>query len=124
MSRSKRSRRRAGVTLIEIMVVLVIMSLIASGVGVMVIKMMDRARIDATNTRARTIQQVAMQYLLDKPSECPNVDALLRENMLDATTDPRDGWSHPFNIGCEGTAVHVRSAGSDGEFGTQDDLGF
>lgn len=121
---NKRRRRRAGVTLIEIMVVLVIMSLIASAVGVTVVKMIERARIDTTKTRARSIQQAVITYLFDNPNSCPDVDTLLKANVIDRTTDPRDGWSRAFSVECEGTTIHVRSAGSDGEFGSEDDLGF
>src|SRR5690349_20753083 len=102
----QRRRRRAGVTQIEIMVVLVIMSLIASAVGVAVVKMIERARADTTKTRARSIQEAVNGYLLDNPNTCPDVDTLLKANAIDSTTDPRDGWSRPFSIACEGTTIH------------------
>lgn len=106
------------------MVVLVIMALISGGVAMGVLRSMERARRDTTLTRARTIQAATVGYLLDKPLDCPTLDDLLSANSLDKTTDPNDGWHRQFRIECEGSTVHVRSAGSDGEFGTDDDIGF
>lgn len=117
-------RRRAGMTLIEILVVLVIMSAIASAVGFAVVKNLERSRIQDTKTRARTIQAAVAAYLMDNIGKCPNVDDLVRADILDSTTDHRDAWGRPFVIECEGTTIHVKSTGSDGQPGTVDDLGF
>jgi general secretion pathway protein G len=120
----KRRRRRQGMTLIELMAVMVIMATMASAVALGVMKYMEDARRRETQTRARAIQSGAIAYLMDTPGECPGVEELTRRNILDSTTDARDGWGHAFTIDCEDDTVHVRSRGKDGQFGTEDDLGF
>lgn len=61
---------------------------------------------------------------MDEGGDCPTVEDLARADILDKTTDPNDGWGHPFAIECEENLVHVRSSGADGALGTEDDLGF
>lgn len=117
-------RRRAGMTLIEILVVLVIMAAIASAVGVAVLKSLDQSRVRNTETRARTLQSAAVAYLVDHPGECPDVEDLEESEILDPTTDHNDGWGRQFSIECEESTIHVRSRGPDGEQETDDDVGF
>jgi type II secretory pathway pseudopilin PulG len=111
-------------TLIEIMVVLLIMSAIASAIGFGVIRSMRIARQRETETRARTIQNAVVSFIAEKPDECPTVQELLQEDILDKTTNPRDGWGREFAIECDGTTAHVRSSGEDGQMATKDDIGF
>jgi general secretion pathway protein G len=120
----KRNRRREGMTLIEIMVVLLIMSAIASAVGFAVISNLRKAHERETATRARTIQTAVIAYVAEKPAECPTMQDLLQDEILDKTTDHRDAWGHAFTIECDGSTAHVRSSGQDGQMGTGDDIGF
>jgi type II secretory pathway pseudopilin PulG len=110
-------------TLIEIMVVLVIMTAIASAVALGVMDALSRANKRDTLTRARTIQAAATGHLLDG-GECPQVADLARENILDVTTEHTDAWGNAFHVECEETVVHVRSPGPDEVLGTEDDIGF
>src|SRR5262245_58104319 len=117
-------RRRMGMTLIEVMAVMVIMAAMASAVAIGIMKYLEDARRRETQTRARAIQSGALAYLMDSPGECPSVEELARRNILDRTTDARDGWGHAFSIECEDETIHVRSSGKDGQAGTEDDVGF
>lgn len=120
----KRRRRRAGMTLIEILVVLVIMGAIASAVGFSVLKSLDQSRIQNTKTRARTMQAAVVGYKLEHAADCPDVDDLQQADILDSTTDHNDAWGRAFTIECEASTIHVWSAGPDGALGTADDIGF
>lgn len=121
----KKKRRRAiGMTLIEILVVLVIMSMVAAAAGFAVIKNLERARKQEALTRARTLQGAAVAFMMDNPSSCPDPEALSEEGILDSTTDHRDPWGNAFLIECDGHTIHVSSGGSDGQHGTEDDVGF
>ena len=120
----RRRLRREGMTLIEILVVLVIMAAMASAVGYAMISYIDSAHKRESETRARTLQSASIAYLLESPGECPSVDDLLERDIIDKTTNHKDGWGRPFSIDCEGSTVHVRSGGKDGELGTSDDVGF
>ena len=124
MQRRRARRRRQGFTLIEIMVVLVIMGAVASAVGFSVITSLKRSREKDAGTRARTIQSAVVAYLMDHPGACPTVDDMLKDDILDRTTNAKDPWDHAYLIECEGSVVHVHSSGDDGQAGTEDDIGF
>jgi general secretion pathway protein G len=121
---NKHRRRRAGMTLIEILVVLVIMGSIASAVAFSVLKSLNQSRIQNTKTRARTIQAAVVAYKLEHGADCPDVAALQKTDILDSTTDHNDAWSRAFTIECTASTIHVWSAGPDGATGTEDDIGF
>ena len=110
--------------LIEIMVVMVIMAMIAAATAVGVVRSLATAKKHDTETRARTIQQAVTGYILEGNEDCPDVDALMRADVLDRTTDPTDAWGNDFHVECDQGAVHVRSAGPDETFGNADDIGF
>lgn len=121
----KRRRRRAGMTLVEVMAVLIIMAIIASAIGISVMKAMSDANKRATATDARAIQGAATQYVLENPRDgCPDVHDLMENGTLDPTRDNTDAWGNEFLIECDANAIHVKSAGEDGQFGTDDDIGF
>ncbi|HEX2675153.1 MAG TPA: prepilin-type N-terminal cleavage/methylation domain-containing protein [Polyangiales bacterium] len=117
--------RHAGFSLLEILVVLVVMSLMASAVAWNQMKSLDNSRRHETVTRARTIQSVTQAYLMESSTRrCPTIDELAKGGSLDRTTDHRDGWGGAFLIECDDDTVHVRSAGHDGVMNTEDDVGF
>ena len=125
---SKRSRRRSareGMTLVEIMVVLVILSMIATAITISVMKSMAEAKRHEAMTRARTLQNATVSYFMSEPSsECPAPADLVRAGILDLTRTTKDPWGNDFAIACEENVVHVKSAGADSAFGTEDDVGF
>jgi len=126
MQHRQRARRELeGTTLIELMVVIVIMTAIASAVAIGVMKSWTTARINDTKTRARTLQAATSAYLLAQGGgDCPRVEDLERAQVLDPTTQHTDAWDRPFTIECDEVSVHVRSPGPDAELGTDDDVGF
>lgn len=119
MKRRKRSRQ--GVTLIEVMVVMVILAMISAAAGFAVLKNFEQARLQETKTRARTIQSAVVQYLTEH-SECPDTTELVKSGILERSTDPNDGWGRPYTIECDEATIHVASTGHDGLAGTPDDV--
>ncbi|RZO58863.1 MAG: prepilin-type N-terminal cleavage/methylation domain-containing protein [Sandaracinaceae bacterium] len=119
--RIRRRSRRAGMTLVEIMIVVIIMSLIATAVGMAVIPMIVRARIEQASTDAATIRGVAEMWLIENGT-CPSVSELVDEGVLRDGTRTLDPWDSPWSLECERTSVHVTSAGPDRELGTEDDI--
>ena len=124
MQRRRTRRRPQGFTLVEVMVVLVILSALASAVGFAVVANLKRSREKDAGMRARTIQSAAVAYLMDHPGACPTVDDMLEDDILDRTTNAKDPWDHAYAIECDGSAVHVHSSGDDEQAGTADDIGF
>jgi type II secretory pathway pseudopilin PulG len=109
-------------TLIEIMVVVIIMAMLAVAVAINVLESLKNAKVNDAKTRARTLQSAAVAYMLETGSDCPDIDEITPQ--LDPTTEHTDPWQNDYRITCEGTVVHVASAGPDGDFDTEDDVAF
>lgn len=121
--RRLRRRRQEGMTLVEIMIVVIIMALIATAVGVAVLPRLKQARIDSTRTDAQSVRSAAVMYVSENAGgDCPNVEELTEGGYLDSSRRTADAWDNPFVIDCEGDDVIVTSSGPDGEMGTEDDI--
>jgi general secretion pathway protein G len=117
-----RRKRQQGITLIEMMIVLVIIAMIAGGVAVALLPRLEESRIKTTRTDAQAMRSVITLYLGDNPRSCPTVDDLLDGRYLDAQKRTTDAWDSPFQISCEDGDIMVISSGPDGQFGTEDDI--
>ena len=85
--RSIASARRAlerGMSLVEVMIVVVIIGLIASGAALGVFPKLKQAQVDTTKTGARTIRQAAESWRGGHAAdECPTPKQLIEEKQLD-----------------------------------------
>ncbi len=124
-----RARRRAlrryaqrGMTLIEIMIVVVIMGLIASAVGLGVFSQARKARVETATTEVRTIEHAVQLWQQDHPNGCPTVSQLQADRVLNDRTRSKDPWDNDYIVTCENGDVTVRSKGPDGQEGTDDDI--
>ena len=119
---SLRQLRRQGMTLIEIMIVVVIMALVATGVGIAVIPQLNKAKIQQARTGAQAIRTAVSLYVATNNTECATTEQLIEDKALDSSKSTNDPWDHEYRIECDGTEINVTSAGPDGEFGTEDDI--
>ena len=123
--RAERSRRRyqRGVTLIEVMIVVVILGMIAGGVAVAVFPKLKKAQIDTTTTSARALRSVAETWRSEHASDqCPTPQVLLNDHAIDSASKITDAWDDPFTITCQEDETIVSSAGPDKKENTQDDI--
>jgi general secretion pathway protein G len=119
--RRRRRRKSLGMTLIEIMVVLAIISLILGGVGVMALNRYKDAQVDDARNNAVLLHSLAEQYQLQK-RKCPKNVAELKAAGF-AAREAKDPWGNEFEIRCDqGGSIIVVSAGPDGTPGNEDDL--
>jgi general secretion pathway protein G len=115
---ARAARGERGMTLIEIMVVVVIMALIATGVAVAVVPQLRKAQVKTTCVRLNDIGAAAELYMMDN-TDCPSMDDL----KADLKGDPDDSWNNEMKVECPSEdEIIVISAGRDGNFGTDDDL--
>lgn len=122
-NRAARRRRRQGMTLVEIMIVVIIMAMIATAVGMAVLPRLQSAREESTRTDAQSIRSAVTMYLAENPSAgCPSIEDLTEEGILDSSRRLADAWDRDFQIECDGDNIAVSSSGSDGQFGTEDDI--
>ena len=122
-----------GMTLIEIMVVLVILGMIAAAVAVNVVKRqqdaeLKQARTDVQNIASQGVD--AFRVLKGRfPTTEEGIHILIQEGFLKANNAEgtiKDPWGHEYVYLCPGQAhpdaYDVKSNGPDGQPGTPDDI--
>lgn len=132
-ARCKRRSPEAGVTLIEMMVVLVIIAVVAVMVVPNVIGRPDQARVTVTRTDLRTVANALEMYRLDnrrypttgqglaalvtRPTDVPRPVNWAPGGYLAAT--PKDAWGTPlyYRSPGENGPYDLRSLGADGKAG-------
>lgn len=127
---SKNLRRRLaraaarGVTLVEVLIVVAILSLIAGGVAIYAIPKYQQAQKDTAKTDAKTLVQVVETWKLNHPGsgDCPTFEALKNDKALKPDQNTNDPWGHAYKIVCTGEEYGVTSAGPDGKEGSEDDI--
>jgi len=102
-----------GMTLIEIMIVIIIMASIATGVSLAVVKQLEKSRIKDAQMSACTIRNAVTLFQAENPSQCPSIDDL-KDGYLDSQKRTEDPWNHPYIIDCTGSDPDVYSNGPDG----------
>jgi len=137
----KRSLGQAGMTLIEIMVVLAIIALIGGVVGVGVMGRLEKAKMETAGNQIRSLEsalanykrdngyypstQQGLQALVEKPSSGRIPKFFPREGYLAKKKVPQDPWSQPYQYHSPGLYGHdyeIWSFGPDEEEGTEDDI--
>ncbi len=118
-----RLSRQRGMTLIEIMVVVAIISLVLGGVGLMAFNSFKQAQTDTAKKDVVQIQQAVELYMTQKRGKCPKTLQDLKASGVAAKVT-KDPWGTDYEIKCPGekTSVDVVSAGPDTELGTEDDV--
>ncbi len=121
-ARASRSSAR-GVTLVEVMIVVVILGLIAGGVAVAVFPKLKEAQVKTTRTSAMELRGAAEIWRGAHASdECPTPEQLKAEKAINSASKLTDAWDDPFKIACEDDETIVTSMGPDKKEGTQDDI--
>lgn len=116
-------RKREGMTLIEIMIVVIIMALIATAVGVAVLPRLQKARVETARTDIQNIRSALTLWEADNPGgQCPSVADLTENGYIDRQKSVTDPWDNEYHIECTGSDFVVTSAGEDGQMGTEDDV--
>jgi len=113
--RFKGRRASRGMTLIEIMVVLVILGLIASAVVIAVFPQLQKARVDRTTLDIGNIDSGLKLYNARKgkfPDTATGLKALVDMEILDKM--PKDAWGNDYVYTLENGRPVVTSYGADG----------
>ena len=111
-------RRRRGMTLIEIMVVITILGLIMAAVGVSVISTLEDAKRDTARLDIKNIQS-ALKIYYTKKGKYPDTGTGLRAlvEMRSLEKIPQDPWGHDYVYLNEGDTPVITSYGADGTQG-------
>ncbi len=129
--RERRNRRRAGITLIEMLVVVTIIALFAALVAPVMFRQSDKARVTAARAQISSFMTALGSYKLDTgvlPSTEEGLQALrVKPANLDSWQGPYlpkdiplDPWGHPYVYkypGEHGDEPDIISYGADGQPG-------
>jgi general secretion pathway protein G len=111
-----------GVTLVEVLIVVAIMSMMAAAVVVAVIPKFKDAQIKTADQNAREIRNAVTRYRARGTDTCPTVTQLVSEKEIDTASNTNDPWGSAFKIECGDDEVYVLSLGPDKKEGTADDI--
>jgi general secretion pathway protein G len=118
-------RATAGMTMLEIMIVLAIIGLVMSVVGVGVFQSYKKAQKKVAQVAVNEIAAKSVQFMTDNNNDCPkSIDDLVAQKYM--PKKQKDPWNHDFILRCPGTVntdgIDVISLGPDGQEGTADDI--
>jgi len=120
---SSRAALQSGMTFIEIMIVIIIMAMIATGVGMAILPGFERAKIKQAKSDVAAMRSAVQLYLAENSGKCPTIEDLKNERYVDKSKKTIDPWDQEFIIRCpEGDDPEVISTGPDKQEGTEDDI--
>src|SRR3954462_15565887 len=94
--RMRRSLQR-GVTLIEVMIVVVILGLIAGGVAVAVFPRFKEGQVKTTRTSALELRRAVESWRGMKGGDtCPTIDMFKADKQIDTASEASDAWDQAF----------------------------
>jgi general secretion pathway protein G len=120
-TRTVRAAQR-GVTLVEVLIVVAIMSLMSAAVVVAVIPKFKDAQVKTADQSAREIRNAVTRFRSRGTDQCPTVTQLVSEKEIDSASKLDDPWGSAFKIECADDEVYVLSLGPDKKEGTADDI--
>jgi general secretion pathway protein G len=117
--RSSRRRFTGGMTLLEVMVVVLIIGMIATVVGKVVLDRMEEARVNTAKAQIAQFMgaldlfyldngfypttEQGLRALVEKPIVGPVADTWGHRKYLESETIPLDPWGHEYFYQCPGT---------------------
>lgn len=125
-------RRTAGVTLLEIMVVVLIMGMIAAVVAKVVVDRLEVAKVELAKTQIRELcgaidlfyidngfyptTEQGLKALVEKPQTDPPVKKWPENGYLSSPSAPKDPWGRDFAYVCPGAQrkYEILCLGRDG----------
>lgn len=129
---ARRRSRRAGFTLLEILLVLTIIVVVGGLVGTNLIGAAEDAKADASKAQMQMIKQGIERYritiggvpesldvLVNGPSD-PKKKSKWRNPIMEEI--PMDAWDNDFVYKPSGASYELRSVGEDGQTNTDDDV--
>ncbi|MEN9579886.1 MAG: hypothetical protein RJA70_2895 [Pseudomonadota bacterium] len=115
-------KRHAGVTLVEVLIVVAIMAMLAGGVAFAVLPRMAETRVKTAKQGAQQIRSIVQIWQTENGAECPSLSQLKKDGFMDKGGNTDDPWNTPFSLKCTGEDIVVSSSGPDKKRGTQDDI--
>ena len=112
-----------GLTLVELIVVITIIGVLTAAISVGVMSAKKSADLKLAKTACNTIRDATIQWkAVHSGEDCPTIDQLKKEKILDTGFSVKDPWGVPFKLACDTDEITCTSAGPDRKDGTDDDI--
>jgi len=132
----RKSRRRQGFTLLEVLLVLAILVILASTVTFYFANTQRKANTRAAKVQIHAISQLLEEYHIDVgsyPQTADGLQALMQApaSLGDSTkwggpyskkAIPKDPWDREYVYESDGLSFTITSYGADGQEGSEDDV--
>ena len=126
MDNPRKKRRNPGFTLVEMLLVMTIIGVLATVVVVNFSGMGKDSRIKTTRLSIANIGTAIQTFEMNTgnyPKSLDELTAPLGDNEPLLTAGQlNDSWGTPFQVKFTGKKYEIRSAGKDGQIGTDDDI--
>jgi general secretion pathway protein G len=121
--RMQRRARARGLTLVELIVVITLIGVLTAAISVGVIAAKKNADLKLAKTACNTIRDATIQWkAIHSGEDCPTIDQLRTEKLLDTGFSMKDAWGGVFKLSCDTDEITCTSAGPDRKEGTEDDI--
>jgi general secretion pathway protein G len=121
-----RAIRRAasrGLTLVELVIVITIIGVLTAAISIGVMAAKKKADVGTTNTACNSVRSATILWKNSHPGEdCPTVDQLKSEGLLEKSFSSKDPWGNAFKLACDVDEITCSTAGPDRKEGTDDDI--
>lgn len=123
LRRARARRAHAGVTLVEVLIVVAIMALLGGSVGFYALQQYKRAEISTATEDARNLRKaIELWQVQNSESSCPTMGQLVADKQINSDSHQVDPWGQEWQFSCADEEIVVQSNGPDRKPGTADDI--
>lgn len=112
-----------GLTLVELVIVITIIGVLTAAISIGVMKAKGQADRGTSNTACNSVRSATILWKNAHPGDdCPTVDQLKQEGLLERGFSSKDPWGNPYRLVCEVDEITCMTNGPDHKEGTEDDI--
>ena len=112
-----------GLTLVELVIVITIIGVLTAAISIGVMAAKKKADVGTTNTACNSIRSASILWKSSHPGDdCPTVDQLKQEGLLEKAFNSKDPWGNPFQVACDVDEITCSTNGPDRKEGSEDDI--
>ncbi len=123
LDRPLRRAASRGLTLVELVIVITIIGVLTAAISVGVMAAKKKADVGTTNTACNSVRSATILWKNSHPGDdCPTVEALKSEGLLERGFSSKDPWGNAFRLTCDVDEITCMTNGPDHKEGTDDDI--